>query len=123
MALRRFAAPAVLVIVLVALMAFGLINGRSPAEEAPRDAAPQASASVFRCHACARIAGKSWTPCRTVTARGTEEATRELARERVCSEAEDPEAGCRVFRLDCRDLGSERREASKRPPRVEVVEE
>lgn len=101
-------APIILGLLMAAGLGIGLrydlnqpheTNVVRPAKQAPRE--------IWRCHACARLRGKSWTPCKTVTGRGTKLAAQDLVKQRVCSEADDPENGCRITKLDCRQLTEE----------------
>ena len=101
-------APIVLALFIIAVIAVGLRSSRgADGDRSSAAEPPQQERSIWRCHACARIQGKNWTPCRTVTGRGTEKAARDLVKQRVCEEADDPSTGCRIVRLDCRELPGE----------------
>lgn len=70
----------------------------------PEDQAPAGVQAVWRCNACARVQGKNWQTCKSVTGRGTEAAARDLMKQRVCEEAADPALQCTILNLSCRRL-------------------
>jgi hypothetical protein len=102
---RRIVVPVVLGLLMAAALGIGLRYDLGTAREpTPTVSGEEAPREIWRCHACARIRGKSWTPCKTVTGRGTKKAAEDLVNVRVCSEATNPETDCRITKMDCRQL-------------------
>jgi hypothetical protein len=105
----KIAVPLVIALVLVAIVVAVILSGAG--RRAPADTqAPPAGAEVWRCNACARIQGKNWQSCRTVTGRGTEKAASDLVRQRVCEEAADPATQCTIGAVSCKRLSAGRAE-------------
>jgi len=94
----------VLALILLGFIGFlflALVN-RSDEGEAPAQQ-PQQHVETWRCHACARIAGKAWTTCKTLMARGPEDEALARIKERVCSEAQSADK-CSVTQAKCKQI-------------------
>jgi len=101
---RHLVVPVLLGLVVVAILGYGFISGAGRSSEPDGEPSAGGPVAIWRCHACARIQGQNWQSCRTVTGRGTEQAARDLVRQRVCEEASNPEAQCSINQIDCREL-------------------
>lgn len=100
---RKLIVPIILGLVVVGVLIFGLYSGGDDqsTQEEEEGGGPS---SIWRCHACGKISGQNWQTCRNVTGRGTEEAARDLVKQRVCEEASDPQSQCSIATIKCREL-------------------
>lgn len=114
---KRIAVPIVVGLALVGVFALVLVlrdGGQGQSRDEAPPPPPATASELWRCNACARVRGKNWQTCKSVTGRGTEAAARDLMKQRVCEEASDPALQCTIINLSCRrnDAGG-----SGRPPR------